>query len=146
MPTCPYCADAPQLPEQIYETKLFRVLVARDALANGHVMIVPKAHDPHFYSFTPDAFDEFGYLVKKVSFWAMRFSNASGFSLLMNDGSTEVATQDHLMIHIVPRFQQDLFLTTVSEPLTALQRRLDDATVDKTVKELQNLMQLPQGD
>jgi diadenosine tetraphosphate (Ap4A) HIT family hydrolase len=142
---CPYCYEATPPKEQFYETKLFRVVVARAALAEGHVVMIPKRHDPHFYGLSLDELEEFGYLVKKVSFWAMRLTRTVGFTLLMNDGSSEVQSNDHLEIHIIPRGgESDQFgpaLHHAQEQAT----HLSDEQIDGMVKELQNLMQMPQA-
>lgn len=144
---CRYCVDAAQVPlEQFYETKLFRVVVSRKPLAKGHVIIIPKNHDPHFYGFDLDQLEEFGYLIKKVSFIAMRQTNAPGFSLVMSDGTPEVANNDHLEIHIVPRQTQDATFEQVGVVLAASQQEMDDVAIAAHVTDLKNLMQLPQDD
>ncbi len=144
--TCPYCAEAAAAPiEQFYETKLFRVVVSRKPLTKGHVVIIPKNHDPHFYRFDLDQLEEFGYLIKKVSFIAMRQTNAPGFTLVMSDGTPEVANNDHLEIHIIPRQTQDPTFQDIGEILAAQTHEMDDAAVAAHVADLKNLMQLPQG-
>lgn len=141
---CLYCSpDTPPL-EQLYETKLFRVVVARRSLCNGHVMIVRKSHDPHLYSFTPDDIDELEYLLKKVSFWVMRLTHSSGFTMLMHDGTPEVGDRDHLEVHIIPRHPADEF-SGIAQTIHNQKKELDDAMVRNTVSELQQLMQLPQS-
>lgn len=141
---CAYCYDAPPPAEQFYETKLFRVLVARKALAEGHIIMVPKRHDPHFYGFSLDELEEFGYLVKKASFWAMRLTRAPGFSLVMNDGTPEVADKDHLEIHVLPRPIGAPGFDTIAKAVEEYSSNLADEEVLKIVSELKNLMQLPQ--
>jgi diadenosine tetraphosphate (Ap4A) HIT family hydrolase len=142
---CPYCPEAPEPPlEQFYETKLFRVVVSRKPLTNGHVIIIPKNHDPHFYRFDLDQLEEFGYLIKKVSFIAMRQTNAPGFTLVMSDGAPEVADFDHLEIHIIPRQAQDTLFQGIGDILKAQAHEMDDAAIAAHVTDLKNLMQLPQ--
>ncbi|OGY86408.1 MAG: hypothetical protein A2233_00640 [Candidatus Kerfeldbacteria bacterium RIFOXYA2_FULL_38_24] len=141
---CQYCYNAPAPKEQFYETKLFRVLVARRSFADGHIIIVPKKHDPHFYGFSLDELEEFGYLVKKTSFWAMRLTRAPGFTLLMNDGTPEVADQDHLEIHVLPRPIGSQQFKTIADAIESENKDLPDEEVEKIVQQLKNLMQLPQ--
>ncbi len=140
---CRYCSpDTPPV-EQLYETKLFRVVVARRSLCNGHVMIVRKSHDPHLYSFTPDDIDELEYLLKKVSFWVMRLTHSAGFTLLMHDGTSEVGDRDHLEVHIIPRHPTDEF-SAIAQTIHTSKKELDDTTLKQAVVDLQRLMQLPQ--
>jgi diadenosine tetraphosphate (Ap4A) HIT family hydrolase len=144
VPGCPYCQEAQPPVEQFYETKLFRAMVARNALVKGHVVLMPKRHDPHFYSFTPDDIDEFGYLIKKVSFWSMRLTGAPGFTTLINDGTQEVLDYNHLQIHVFPRQLKDPNFADICQGLGQFATELDDAAVKQIVQELQRLMQLPQ--
>lgn len=142
---CEFCSDAPIPKEQFYETKLFRVLVARSSVTPGHMILMPKSHNPHFYGLSLDELEEFGYLLKKVSFWAMRQTHAPGFSLVMNDGTPEAAKDNHLMIHIIPRQFSDQAFTYLSQAVLQVMKPLDDASLEKTVSDMKNLMQLPQS-
>lgn len=130
--------------EQFYETKLFRVLVSRKALVNGHVVIEPKAGHAHLYSFDLDEMEEFGYLIKKVSFWAMRLVGAQGFSVMIHDGTPEVDLMHPLRIHILPRIPGDEHFSPVSATMSEVQQELEEGTVVQMVNELKDLMQLPQ--
>jgi diadenosine tetraphosphate (Ap4A) HIT family hydrolase len=131
-------------PEQFYETKLFRVMVARHSLGEGHVIIERKANDPHFYSMSLDEMEEFSYLIKKVSFWIMRLTRAQGFTLLMNDGTPEVASEGHLQAHLIPRPPGEATLAEASTDLFSKGSELNETEVRREVSELQNMMQLPQ--
>lgn len=130
--------------EQFYETKLFRVLVSRKALVNGHVVIEPKAGHAHLYNFDLDEMEEFGYLMKKVSFWAMRLVGAQGFTVLMHDGTPEVDLSHPLRIHVLPRIPGDPHFQHIQEAMNQEIQELEEGTVLQMVGELQNLMQLPQ--
>ncbi len=143
---CPYCQDAPTPPsEQFYETKFFRILVARNALVKGHVVIMPKAHEPHIQSFDLDQFEELSYLLKKVPFFAMRLTGAPGYTLFMSDGTPEVSAVDHLQMHIVPRKLDDKTLNPIGEAAGKVAFTMEDNDVMSQVKELKDLMQLPQN-
>jgi len=145
MENCPYCQDATTPPpEQFYETKLFRVLVARNALVDGHVVIMPKAHEPHIQSFSLDQFEELSYLLKKVPFYAMRETSAPGYTLFMSDGTPEVSQVAHLQIHVLPRKYSDDSLQSIDEAVGKITFTLDDAKLATEVKEMKDLMQLPQ--
>lgn len=131
-------------PEQFYETKLFRVLVARKSLGAGHVVVERKMRHPHFYSMSLDEMEEFSYLIKKVSFWVMRLTMAPGFTLLMNDGTPEVATEECLQIHIIPRPAGEERLAEASTELFSKVEELNETDVHRSVSELRDMMQLPQ--
>lgn len=140
---CRFCADADAPEEQIFETKLFRVLVAKHALTRGHVVLVPKEHDPHFYSFDEDQMEEFGYLLKKVSFWAMRYARANGFSTYFSDGTDDMALYNHLQIHIMPRVFGDPNWDNVGEALREMVDTLSDEELKTAVNDLAVMFQMP---
>lgn len=130
--------------EQFYETKLFRVLVSRKAIVNGHVVIEPKQGHAHLYNFDLDEMEEFGYLLKKVSFWAMRLVGAQGFTVLMHDGTQEVDLSHPIRIHVLPRVPGDPHFSHITDAMIQETEQLEEGTVLQMVGELQNLMQLPQ--
>lgn len=131
--------------EQFYETKLFRVLIARNPWVDGHVIIERKSGDPHIYNFSTDDMDEFGYLVKKVSFWVMRLTGAPGFTMLMHDGAPEADPKHPLRIHILPRVPGMDHLLTATAAIQQGSVVLEDGTIHQVVSELQSLMQMPQA-
>ena len=145
--TAPASADGgattPAPVEQFYETKLFRVMVARRPLVHGHVIIERKEGDPHLYSFSTDAMDEFGYLLKKVSFWVMRLSGVNGFTMFMHDGTSEVHDGMALQVHVVPRATDGQDFSGLASKMNTV-GELDSAAIQQLVVELRDLMQLPQ--
>ena len=130
--------------EQFYETKLFRVILARKSLAQGHAIIERKLKDPHYYSLTLDELEELSYLTKKVSFWSMRYTMATGFTMMVNDGTPETMESDALRVHIIPRPPAEVSIAPIMQELLALATELNDADITKQVQELQATMQLPQ--
>jgi diadenosine tetraphosphate (Ap4A) HIT family hydrolase len=144
VPECRFCDTASQPPEQFYETKLFRVLVKRNPIVEGHVFIMPKKHDPHFYGFDLDQLEEFSYLIKKVSFIAMRLTHATGFTMLMNDGTVESTDHQHLEIDIIPRLNNDAGIAPLLQQQTNSPQEIDDSHIAAIVMQLHDLMQLPQ--
>ena len=129
---------------QFYQTKLFRVLVAKKALVHGHVIIEPKRNIAHVNNFDLDEMEEFGYLLKKVSFWSMRFVGAHAFSVIIHDGTPEVDLQHPLQVHILPRHSSDDGLAKEIRDIAEYGEEVDPATVMQIVAELKDLMQLPQ--
>ncbi len=129
--------------EQFYETKLFRVVVARRALVRGHAIIERKEGDPHLYSFSTDAMDEFGYLLKKVSFWVMRLTGANGFTMFMHDGTSEVHDGMALQVHVVPRAADGQDFSGLATKMNTAEE-LDSTSIQQLVSELRDMMQLPQ--
>lgn len=122
----------------VYETKLFHVLLSSQPVAEGHVIIQPKAANPHFFSFDMDHLEEYGYLIKKVSFTVMRETRAIGFSLVMNDGTPDAG--ERIQTHLIPRKNNDNIAATQTTGAQALSAQ----ELEEKARALKELMQGPQ--
>jgi ATP adenylyltransferase len=82
---------------------------------NGHLMIVPYAHQPTFEGLVPEALTEIMCLVNKATHALREAMNAQGFNIGVNLGKIAGAgIGDHVHMHVVPRWAGDTnFATTV---------------------------------
>jgi ATP adenylyltransferase len=84
---------------------------------NGHLMIVPYAHQPSFDSLPTEALTEVMTLVNKSTSALRAAMNAEGFNIGVNLGKIAGAgISDHVHVHVVPRWTGDTnFLSTVGQ-------------------------------
>jgi ATP adenylyltransferase len=82
---------------------------------NGHLMIVPFAHEPTFEQLPDEALTEIMTLLNKGLSVLRQAMGAQGFNVGVNIGQIAGAgIQDHVHMHIVPRWSGDTnFITTV---------------------------------
>jgi ATP adenylyltransferase len=84
---------------------------------NGHLMVVPLAHQPSFEGLPTDALAEVMSLANQSMAILRETMQAQGFNLGMNIGTIAGAgIGDHAHMHIVPRWAGDTnFITTVGQ-------------------------------
>lgn len=84
---------------------------------NGHMMVVPYAHQPSFEGLSPEALAEAMLLANKCIAALRKSMNAEGFNVGINVGKIAGAgIGDHTHMHVVPRWVGDTnFITTVAE-------------------------------
>jgi ATP adenylyltransferase len=82
---------------------------------NGHVMVVPYAHQPSLEGLPPEALTEVLSLANKSMSVLRTAMNAEGFNAGINIGKIAGAgIGDHVHMHVVPRWTGDTnFITTV---------------------------------
>ena len=84
---------------------------------NGHLMVVPLAHQPSFEGLPSAALLEVMDLVNKSVAALQRAMDAQGFNIGVNMGKIAGAgISDHVHVHVVPRWAGDTnFITTLGE-------------------------------
>jgi histidine triad (HIT) family protein len=92
-------------------------VVARDAggvafldvqpLADGHTLVVPRAHVPTIEALEPDAADTLFQLVRRLADPVRRAVDAAGTTIGVNNGEATGQTVPHVHVHIVPRWPND---------------------------------------
>ncbi len=82
---------------------------------NGHLMIIPYAHQPTFEGLEPEALAEIMTLMNRCVTVLRAAMNAQGFNIGVNMGQVAGAgIGDHVHMHIVPRWAGDTnFITTL---------------------------------
>ena len=120
---CIFCSPEQIKAHQIYETKLFRILIDKKPIAPGHSLIVTKRHTPSFSYLTPDEVEEFAYLIKKLGLALMRAVRAGGYNVLFNEGLAAGQTINHFHVHVIPRQQETAGINPKDVLAEALQAR-----------------------
>jgi ATP adenylyltransferase len=83
------------------------VIMNKFPYTNGHLMVVPKRHCLHLEQLRRDESEElFGLLKASVSALKASF-HPHGFNIGMNIGKMGGAGEDHLHLHVVPRWAGD---------------------------------------
>jgi histidine triad (HIT) family protein len=76
-------------------------------LADGHVLVVPRAHVAAIESLDDDAADGLFRLVRRLADPVRRALGAAGSTIGINNGEATGQTVPHVHVHIVPRWQND---------------------------------------
>ena len=76
-------------------------------LADGHVLIVPRAHVARIEDLTPAAAEGLFRTVTRLVGPVRRALGAAGTTIGVNDGEASGQTVPHVHVHIVPRWTDD---------------------------------------
>ncbi|MGZ3536430.1 MAG: HIT family protein [Thermodesulfobacteriota bacterium] len=83
---------------------------------NGHLMIVPKHHHLNLEDLNSDELIEFFELLKTSTQVLKAALRPNGFNIGMNIGKAGGAGEDHIHLHIVPRWEGDTnFMPAIGE-------------------------------
>jgi len=91
----------------LYQGQHVFVIMNKFPYTNGHLMVVPKRHCLHLEQLEDDELKELFDLLK-TSVQALEASfRPHGFNIGMNIGKMGGAGEDHLHLHVVPRWAGD---------------------------------------
>jgi histidine triad (HIT) family protein len=76
-------------------------------LADGHTLVVPRAHVPSVEALHPAAADGLFRLVRRLADPVRRAVGAVGTTIGINNGEATGQTVPHVHVHIVPRWPDD---------------------------------------
>ena len=93
------------------------VILNRYPYTSGHVMVVPSAHKPNLEELDPATRAEMIELTSRATSVLRKVYNAAAFNIGVNIGEAAGAgVQEHVHIHIVPRWVGDTnFMSTLAE-------------------------------
>lgn len=83
------------------------VMMNKYPYSNGHIMIVPKRHCLELENLGEEEFIELFYFLKTSMKVLRQCLHPNGFNIGMNIGKAGGAGEDHLHLHIVPRWIGD---------------------------------------
>ena len=97
----------------------------------GHTLVIPKAHC-HGLSDMPGEFrDALFAAAAQIAPAVLRVTGATGFNLLLNNGSVAGQEVPHAHLHIIPRFVDDKVL------LGASQKKYEGEELDEMKEKIQ---------
>src|SRR2546425_12248318 len=76
-------------------------------LADGHVLVVPRAHVPRVEDLKPSAADALFRAVVRLTGPVREALGAAGTTIGVNNGDATGQTIPHVHVHIVPRWEGD---------------------------------------
>jgi len=76
-------------------------------LADGHVLVVPRAHAPSIEDLEPAAADTLFRVVRRLAGPVRGALGAAGTTIGINNGEATGQTIPHVHVHIVPRWDGD---------------------------------------
>jgi ATP adenylyltransferase len=100
----------------LYQGEYAFVVMNRYPYSNGHLMVVPKRHCLDLEQLGDSELKELLHLLKASTHVLKTILRPHGFNIGMNIGEAGGAGEDHLHIHIVPRWTGDTnFMPVIGE-------------------------------
>ena len=107
MRECIFCFGLKE--NQIFlETDFFKVLLDKDPIQSGHILIVAKEHRMSLKELTAAELVDLIYLEKRLVTIIENHFEVLGITVLQNDAGV-MQQGTHFHVHIVPRYQNDGF-------------------------------------
>ncbi len=87
----------------IYEDDNFLVLIPLEPIADGHCLIIPKAHYTTLLDMPSTLGTELISIAKQQSLRLIKEKKAEGFNLIQNNFEAGGQVVNHVHFHIIPR-------------------------------------------
>ncbi len=117
---CFFCRELKEKKERknliLYRGQYIFVVMNKYPYNSGHLMIVPKRHRLNLEDLDSDELKEFFELLKTTIRVLKATLRPQGFNVGMNIGTAGGAGEDHVHLHIVPRWKGDTnFMPLIGE-------------------------------
>lgn len=123
----------------VYRGQRAFIILNKFPYVNGHMMVVPYAHSGDLAKLDVETLTDMMLLTQKGLRALQAAMNPDGFNVGMNLGEAAGAgIQEHLHIHIVPRWRNDTNYMPVLADVRVIPESLDD-TYDKLQSALRKL-------
>ncbi|MBD3318758.1 HIT domain-containing protein [Candidatus Woesearchaeota archaeon] len=105
MTECAYCKAREG--DHLYEDELCFAKLVRRPATTGHIVLLPKEHFAIIEQVPDEVMHHLFVVANKLGAAAFDGLKAQGSNLLIQNGIAAGQTHNHVMLHLLPRFQQD---------------------------------------
>ncbi len=91
----------------VYESGSVVAFLDVGPLAEGHLLVIPRAHYGKFAEMPPEEFAQVATMLPRMARAVREVTGAEGFNLLLNEGRVAGQVVPHVHFHIIPRFAND---------------------------------------
>jgi len=106
---CPFCLMGKgQIPtKKVYEDNEFLAILDINPANKGHVLLIPKEHVNNSLQLNREMTMKLYFLANEISKRLVEVVKAEGVNLFVANGGVAGQRVEHLMVHIIPRFNND---------------------------------------
>jgi histidine triad (HIT) family protein len=122
MTECPLCrfARGEDSASVLYEDEHVLCFLNQNPLTTGHSLVIPKKHYAALTDLPPDELARCTSVFQKMVRQIARALKVDGFNLIQNNGEAAGQSIGHVHFHLVPRFEEDGYITSWSgEPASS---------------------------
>ena len=92
----------------IIENNFFIVVRDNYPISQGHTLIIPKRHIDSFFKLNTEEFKTLQQVLKKAKTDLDSQFQPDAYNIGVNDGELAGQTINHLHIHLIPRYKDDM--------------------------------------
>ncbi|HDL90641.1 MAG TPA: HIT family protein [Thermodesulforhabdus norvegica] len=114
MSSCVFCQIVEgKIPSaKLYETDSVLAFLDINPINPGHTLIIPKRHATSIFDVDEEDLKECAVVAAKVARAVRKATGCDGMNVLQNNFRVAGQIIDHFHIHLIPRFENDGFLTS----------------------------------
>jgi diadenosine tetraphosphate (Ap4A) HIT family hydrolase len=94
--------------ETLIETALAYSVFDKFPVSKGHTLIIPKSHVSNYFELTLNEQISCNLIINEVKKYLDKKFKPSGYNIGINIGETAGQTINHVHIHLIPRYKNDL--------------------------------------
>ena len=108
-PACVFCKIvAVEIPAAVvYENSSVLAFLDVGPLAEGHLLVIPRAHYCEFADMPPRECAQLATALPSMARAVREVTGAEGYNILLNEGRAAGQVVPHVHFHIIPRFTND---------------------------------------
>jgi histidine triad (HIT) family protein len=97
---------------KIYEDDRVLSIMDINPINTGHCLVIPKQHHVTLLDVSPEDLQACALVSQRIAKAVMKAVGASGLNFLQNNFRSAGQLIDHIHFHLIPRYENDGFLTT----------------------------------
>jgi len=94
--------------EHLFENSIGFVIYDNFPVSEGHSLIIPKRVYPNYFDSTEDEVRGLNELIFKTKEYLDKKFHPQGYNIGINCGRVSGQTIDHVHIHLIPRYKNDV--------------------------------------
>lgn len=133
---CPFCLIASDKisAKKLYDDESVSAFLDINPGNPGHTIIIPKKHYAFLYQLPTDEMVKLFAVVKALSVVIVQASGAQGLNVIYSMGPTAGQRAPHMMVHLIPRFQDDkVVISWDAKPA-------DESSLNDMAEKIKNLL------
>jgi diadenosine tetraphosphate (Ap4A) HIT family hydrolase len=105
--SCPFC-DLIETGRLLLDGGVAVAIADASPLNRGHVLVVPRRHEPNFLALRPDELEAVSRVARAMLETVIGEHHPDGFNLGVNVGRAAGQTVEHAHLHLIPRYVGDV--------------------------------------
>jgi len=107
MSECLFCKLIEQKANKVFEDEKIFVMLSPEPAVPGHILVLPKKHAPIIEAVPDFVVSDMFKVANKIGVAVFEGLSAQGTNVLIQNGTAAGQSHNHVMLHVLPRFEND---------------------------------------